>query len=399
MSDHELYGSETENPENIAEASIANETNNIDDPNNEDQNNELDEDAAIRSMPSFKKKRTMDDLDSERREANLTRDSDHSHESDKSESASVYEDQDRDEEPEYYDERRAEKKSRKSSGSRNKKSYSDDEQEDQPPLDAKALAIQELNRDIDFALKKGKASRRRKTNEISTSQDEEIHQMQEKMRNAADADFEDNKMKLPAIHKVQLLNSVTSFLGKPHLYESLLDNNILDTIRLWLEPLDDGSLPNIDIQNALLLAMTRLPIQTDHLRDSGIGKIVLFMSKCSRYPERHRRIADQLVQAWARPILRRSSNFRDKVIDESAVARGGRADDPARTGIFGRIQVQSGNSAGGHSFFASIPQKVSTNYNIMPKSNLNSSTNSNSNSVMPEKFKRIKAHMTKIGRK
>ena len=34
--------------------------------------------------------------------------------------------------------------------------------------------------------------------------------------------------------------------------DSILDNQLLDGIRLWLEPLPDRSLPSLDIQNSML---------------------------------------------------------------------------------------------------------------------------------------------------
>ncbi|OMJ20934.1 Transcription factor IWS1 [Smittium culicis] len=388
-----------EQEENIDQIQNTNDSDNLNQKINDENvpdDTGIDEDAAIRSMPSFKKKRPLDDSAAHSPQTPKQRSAEYSDdEGNRSGGISVHEDENENSD-EYNSDTNRKKKSKKSS-----KRYSNSEENSdaEKPLDPKALAILELNKDIDFALKRGKASRRRKNAEISTDQDEEIQRMQEKMRNAADADFEDNKSKLPAIHKIQLLKDVSSLLAKPHLYESLLENNILDTIRLWLEPLDDGSLPNIDIQNALLMSMTRLPIQSDHLRDSGIGKIVLFMSKCNRYPERHRRIADQLVQRWARPILRRSSNFRDKVLDESRENRSSQTEDPSKTNLFGRVQVQSGNSVGGHSFHASIPFRVSTNYNIMPKSSVNPNSASNGANAMPEKFKRIRAHMQKGGRR
>lgn len=55
-------------------------------------------------------------------------------------------------------------------------------------------------------------------------------------------------------------------------------------------------------------------IDTETLRESGLGRIVLFYTKCKRVSEPIRRIASQLVDTWTRPILKRSASYRDKII-------------------------------------------------------------------------------------
>lgn len=42
------------------------------------------------------------------------------------------------------------------------------------------------------------------------------------------------------------------FFLRTNLHEQFLENQILEAIKLWLEPLPDGSLPSLDIQNDML---------------------------------------------------------------------------------------------------------------------------------------------------
>ncbi|KAJ2847900.1 Transcription factor iws1, partial [Coemansia erecta] len=194
-----------------------------------------------------------------------------------------------------------------------------DDGEQQQPLDPKQAEIDEINRKIDAALKSGRNRRRKRTDEDDAAIDELIVDLRKRMRDAAYHDIDDNKDRLPAIHKLSMLPEVVEELGKVQLYEALLDNNIVDSIRLWLEPLDDGSLPNLDVQNAMLECLKKLPIRRDHLRESGIGKIILFMSRCPRISERNRRICEQFVQQWSRMVLRLSSDYHDRRVKEAAV--------------------------------------------------------------------------------
>jgi transcription factor SPN1 len=91
-----------------------------------------------------------------------------------------------------------------------------------------------------------------------------------RMRDAAEKDAEANKKREPAIAKLRLLPKVQEQLQKTQFADQFLDNNLLGGIKAWLEPLPDGSLPSLDIQKVLIKALSALPVQTLHLRESGL---------------------------------------------------------------------------------------------------------------------------------
>lgn len=78
------------------------------------------------------------------------------------------------------------------------------------------------------------------------------------MRTAADNDQELNRNGSPAIAKLKLLPSVMIHLSKTHWFAQLLDSNILECIKFWLEPLADGSLPSLDIQQSMLSVVEKV---------------------------------------------------------------------------------------------------------------------------------------------
>lgn len=86
----------------------------------------------------------------------------------------------------------------------------------------------------------------------------------------------------------------------------------METIRKWLEPLNDRSLPSMDIQGEMLDVLDKLPIAGDHLRESGVGKIVYFYTKCPRVEPTMKRKADQLVAKWSRLVIKRSENYKER---------------------------------------------------------------------------------------
>ncbi|KAJ2059110.1 Transcription factor iws1 [Coemansia sp. S146] len=273
------------------------------------------------------------------------------------------------------------------------------------PVDPKQAELDEINRKIDAALKSGRARRRKRTDEDDANIDEMIVELRKRMRDAAYRDIDDNKDRLPAIHKLSMLPDVIEELSKPPLYEALLDNNIVESIRLWLEPLDDGSLPSLDIQNAMLESLGKLPIRRDHLRESGIGKIILFMSKCPRISEQNRHTCEQFVQQWSRMVLRLSADYRDRRIKEASVASDTRDLPAARSAVAGAtrapggIQVESGSGKGAERATARIPQRVAANYNVMPVTSLSLSDNPPTPNRTANKYKRLMQVMHKGGRR
>jgi len=70
----------------------------------------------------------------------------------------------------------------------------------------------------------------------------------------------------------------------------------------------------LNIQTAFFEHFEKMNIDTETLRESGLGKIVLFYTKCPRVIPRIARIASTLVDTWTRPILKRSASYFDKVV-------------------------------------------------------------------------------------
>ena len=78
------------------------------------------------------------------------------------------------------------------------------------------------------------------------------------MISAAAQDIVLNNQKKPAVKKLEHVEDVTWLLKKANMLEPLLENNILESIRTWLEPLPDASLPNIAIQKGLFEVLERV---------------------------------------------------------------------------------------------------------------------------------------------
>jgi transcription factor SPN1 len=148
--------------------------------------------------------------------------------------------------------------------------------------------------------------------------DEEIASLRSRMAQAAELDTQARLADppRPAMHKLQLLPEVTALLNRNgrEIENAIVDpeNNLLESVRFFLEPLNDGSLPAYNIQRELFASLVRLPINKEALISSGIGKVVLFYTKSKKPELTIKRQAERLLAEWTRPILKRSDDYRKR---------------------------------------------------------------------------------------
>ncbi|KAF9947406.1 Transcription factor iws1 [Mortierella alpina] len=262
------------------------------------------------------------------------------------------------------------------------------------PLDPRQQALLQLEKDFELAMKSGKSTtrRRRKDEEdIDTELDEGAQRFVAKMREAAFADIDAKSNNLSALAKVRMLESVKKQLNKSHVHNTFLDNGILEAMREWLEPLRDSSLPSLDIIQDFMDILDILPIQTDHLVNSGVGRVVFFYTKVdvSRITPTIKRKAESLVDKWSRPIIKLSQDYRDKKIsytDEDHTASSQR-------------RRNTGSSAGGADapdpkrLGVRVPQIDRGSYALMPESSI---VYDKSRGGKSDKYKKLKSHMAKM---
>jgi transcription factor SPN1 len=146
--------------------------------------------------------------------------------------------------------------------------------------------------------------------------DEEIAALKIRMEQACEADNAAREKGQPAVHKLKLLPEVTALLSKNTVQHSIVDpdTNFLQSVRFFLEPLNDGSLPAYNIQRDLFSALTRLPIEKEALLSSGIGKVVLYYTKSKKPEIGIKRTAEKLLGDWSRPILKRSDDYKERKV-------------------------------------------------------------------------------------
>jgi transcription factor SPN1 len=142
--------------------------------------------------------------------------------------------------------------------------------------------------------------------------DAEIEDLRRRMAEAAKADNEARVRGEPAVEKLRMLPEVVGMLSRNNIRSSLVDPdiNLLESVRFFLEPLNDGSMPAYNIQRDLFNCLEKLPMTKETLIASRIGMIIRFYPKSPIVEPRLKQQAQRFLQAWTRIVLGQQSDYR-----------------------------------------------------------------------------------------
>eukprot|EP01116_Phalansterium_solitarium_P019071 TRINITY_DN522_c2_g1_i1.p2 TRINITY_DN522_c2_g1~~TRINITY_DN522_c2_g1_i1.p2 ORF type:complete len:565 (-),score=266.89 TRINITY_DN522_c2_g1_i1:2099-3793(-) len=221
--------------------------------------------------------------------------------------------------------------------------------------------------------------RRKRTQEEDEALQQWVLGFRDRIESAADLDDNANRAKQPAVHKLKLLPELLDQLAKKEVQLRLLEKGVLALLRRWLEPLPDGSLPNLNVRQAVLQLLDgwSAPLELEELRDSQLGKAVMRLYRHPAETPGNKRLAHGLIDRWSRPIFGIQMNY--KSIDPEHVVQVMPDDSSGRRGA-GRVLLDAargGNEVPAYLLgvkdkaqHARIPQPMPLDFKKRPVANI-----------------------------
>lgn len=136
-------------------------------------------------------------------------------------------------------------------------------------------------------------------------------------------------------------------------------------------------------------------IDKEVLKDSRLGRIVMFYTKSKRVTADIQRIANDLISIWSRPIIKRSASYRDRTIETVSVSGGQGAEK--LNAILARARESDKNRVRKNA--VAIPTRELGSYTVAPSSSANVMKNNRSVEFDTERRKMAAERMRKITRK
>lgn len=166
---------------------------------------------------------------------------------------------------------------------------------------------------LDQALARISAGKRKPKKDVGSDDrrlNEYIADFLQKMDDQAKSDRQTHRMKQPAVGKLNMLPQVLKMIKNKGYQRNLLEMNLLEAVHEWLTPLDDGALASHTVRVAIYEVLMELPVEVDHLKRSGLGKLIMGLWHHPKETKENKAKLKALIERWARPVFNKFTDHR-----------------------------------------------------------------------------------------
>ncbi|TDH69293.1 hypothetical protein CCR75_005017 [Bremia lactucae] len=205
--------------------------------------------------------------------------------------------------------------------------YDQDRQhfDDERPLEELAPPQEQKDDFFDRTLKSLKTGRARSKLNLSPQEMEQITQeVLYRMDKAYTDDLASIADRRPALEKIKFVDNALHILRKLQFQPMLLDFDLLtewidwmenktsireQIVKKWIQPLENGALPNVGLRTKMLEMVSKMPVFKEHLKRSGLGKVVMLLMKHPQETRENKELCRSLVERWSRAVFNKTLDF------------------------------------------------------------------------------------------
>ncbi|RMX64570.1 hypothetical protein DD238_005539 [Peronospora effusa] len=190
--------------------------------------------------------------------------------------------------------------------------YAEDRQhfDDERPIDEPSTMQEQKDDFFDRTLNSLKTGRSRAKINLSPQEMEQITQeVLYRMDKAYADDLASIAQRRPALEKIKFMENALHVLRKIQFQPMLLDFDLLTIVKKWIQPLEDSTLPNVGVRTKMLEMVSKMPVFKEHLKRSGLGKVVMMLMKHPRETIENKELCRSLVERWSRAVFNKTLDF------------------------------------------------------------------------------------------